>query len=360
MNRPRAAECEHGRLLRAAAAYRARGWVTIPVRGKRPCLRGWSAGTLTPAELERELLRPGRGIGLLLGEGSGGLVDVDLDRDEALDLAPAILPATPLVHGRAGRPWSHWWYLSVDAQNLAFRGPPGVGMIVELRASGQQTCVPPSRHPSGEALRWESWGPPATVPATNLRDHVGRLAVAAYLRSRGWPIARAVRFVREPDGATLDRFEAQPRSPPLRSWLGLPTPAGRTPTHRSAGPDRDTPSPYTAAILSQTDVVAAARLVGLALQDHKQQPCPFHDDAHASFQISGDLWRCHAGCGSGNAIHLVALALRSDYRTARNWLAGHLGIDWRDFWKPTPRPTGPLPYPAPPPEAVQTTIPPHP
>ena len=61
---------------------------------------------------------------------------------------------------------------------------------------------------------------------------------------------------------------------------------------------------------------------------------PFHDDRHASFQISQRLWRCHAGCGAGTAIHLVARILDVDYMRARNWLAGRLGIDWRDYRRP--------------------------
>lgn len=328
-------ELQHAhRLLAAAKAYRARGWCPLPVRGKKPCRRGWSRGDLAWTELQRELCRPERGLGVLLGDRSGGLVDVDLDCQEALELAPALLPPTPLVHGRASRPWSHWWYCSPGALGLSCRGPAGLGMIVELRSTGAQTCVPPSRHPTGEGLLWESWGTPPTIAALEIQQAVGRLAAAAYLCWRGWPHAAAVSLARRPDRLALARLDADPEATLLRSWLGLAAPV-QEPQPQPAGPPKDrTPSPYTAAILARTDVVAAARLLGLALEDHEQQPCPFHDDRHASFQVSGALWRCHAGCGSGNAIHFAAVALSTDYRTARNWLATQIGIDWRDYWVP--------------------------
>jgi hypothetical protein len=176
-------------------------------------------------------------------------------------------------------------------------------------------------------LRWESPGPPALADPAELTRAVGRLAVAAYLRTLGWLLPAAIHFVQAPAHAVLCRVAAHPRCPPLAAWLGLahevplaapqPPPAGRD------------ASPFTRAILARVDVVGAARLLGLDLRDHCQQRCPFHDDRCASLQVTGALWRCHAGCGAGTAIHLVALALGLTYREARNWLARQLGLDWR-------------------------------
>jgi hypothetical protein len=313
-------------LLAAARSYHERGWALTPVLGKKPCLRGWSRLRLDLPELRRALL-PGRGLGVLLGAASGGLVDLDLDHEAALDAAPALLPETGLVHGRPGRPWSHYWYRCPSARSVPFRVP--AGMLLELRSDGAQTCIPPSPHPSGETLRWESLGAPAAVDPAALRSAAARLALAAYLRTRGAPLAAAVHFARAPDERELRRLERDPDCPPLRAWLGL---APKPPDAIAGAPPsrpRDA-SPYTRAILARLDVVGAAALLGIALQDRRQQRCPFHDDAHASFQVSGALWRCHAGCGAGTAIHLVARALGLDYRQARNWLAARLGIDWRD------------------------------
>ena len=46
-------------------------------------------------------------IGLLLGEPSGGLIDVDLDSTEALALAPILLPDTDCIFGRQSKQGSH-------------------------------------------------------------------------------------------------------------------------------------------------------------------------------------------------------------------------------------------------------------
>jgi hypothetical protein len=59
-------------------------------------------------------------VGILTGEPSGGLVDVDCDAPEAAQAAAELLPPTGLVSGRAGNPASHYWYQIAGAQ-----GEPG-------------------------------------------------------------------------------------------------------------------------------------------------------------------------------------------------------------------------------------------
>lgn len=320
-------------LLRAAETYRERGWSPTPVRGKKAYLPDWSSRSLPISELRRELWLPERGIGLVLGKASSGLVDVDLDCDEALEVAPALLPFTPMVHGRQGRPWSHWWYVCPGVATAQCRGPDGLGMIVELRADGTQTCVPPSRHPTGETLRWEAWGTPAQLEASVLRRQVGLVALAAYLRWTGWSLPATIHFARAPDERVLLRLERLPQAPPLRAWIGMREPR-RRPCPAREMPTQASQSPYTAAILARIDVVGTGALLGLDLKPDRQQRCPLHDDHHASLQVANHLWHCHAGCGSGTAIHLVAHVLRIDYRAARNWLAEKVGLDWRDYWRP--------------------------
>ncbi|HEV2237841.1 MAG TPA: AAA family ATPase [Ktedonobacterales bacterium] len=59
-------------------------------------------------------------------------------------------------------------------------------MLVELRADGCQTMVPPSIHPSGDALRWERDGEPAVVEEAELRAKVAQVAACALLAVH-WP-----------------------------------------------------------------------------------------------------------------------------------------------------------------------------
>src|SRR5689334_14122594 len=93
-----------------ALDYLRRGWTPIPVvaRGKRPLNACWQDLRLE----ERQLVCFGAGsnIGIVLGDASGGLVDVDLDHPRAVELASQYLPPTEAVFGRPGKPRSHYLY----------------------------------------------------------------------------------------------------------------------------------------------------------------------------------------------------------------------------------------------------------
>jgi len=128
-------------------------------------------------------------IGLLLGEPSGRLVDVDLDCGEATILAPAILPPTGMIHGRESRPKSHYWYIcSAPPSSVARYTDACGGTIIELRSTGGQTVVPPSVHPSGEQVVWDAAGAPAQVEIEHLDRRV-RLVAATVLLLRVGPTA---------------------------------------------------------------------------------------------------------------------------------------------------------------------------
>jgi len=66
--------------LEAALDYLPRGWMPIPIPqgSKNPNRKGWQKERWTRDELST-CFNNGQNIGLLLGEPSGGLVDVDLD-----------------------------------------------------------------------------------------------------------------------------------------------------------------------------------------------------------------------------------------------------------------------------------------
>ncbi len=201
-----------GERLAAARDYTRRGWRVTPLMpgGKAPTLAGWQRRWLGEDELARHFAGEAN-VGLLLGEPSGGLVDVDCDAAEAVAAAPFLLPATGRVSGRASNPHSHYWYTIEGALPVTAKfADPGArgtatetpahgragGMLVELRSTGCQTLAPPSRHPSGERVRWEQDGEPGRVSAEALHTAVARVAAGALL-ARHWPGAGAL------DEATL-------------------------------------------------------------------------------------------------------------------------------------------------------------
>jgi hypothetical protein len=177
------------RIIEAALEYVGRGWAVVPVkpRSKKPRPNEWTKFRIDHQEISKHF-READNIGLLLGEPSGGLVDVDLDCPEVLKLADAFLPATPLVHGRKGKPASHRWYRvsRPPEKTQKFCDLDGAS-LVELRSTGGQTVVPPSIHESGELITWEGTGEPAEVDSQTLAQAVSRLAAAALL-ARHWPL----------------------------------------------------------------------------------------------------------------------------------------------------------------------------
>src|SRR4051812_24677144 len=98
-------------VLKAARDYVSRGWSVVPApRGKKGAvLPNWPKLRLTMDDLPNHF-SSGANVGILVGEPSNGLVDVDLDSSEAVRLAPKFLPPTDCIHGRPGKRNSHRWY----------------------------------------------------------------------------------------------------------------------------------------------------------------------------------------------------------------------------------------------------------
>lgn len=172
----------------AARAYLQNRLRVVPVpRGEKgPKLKEWQKLRIAEADVER-YFRPDDNVGVLLGEPSGNLVDVDLDCREAVALAPNFLPPTGAVFGRRSKPNSHWLYI-VDhalAKTISLTDD-AKGTLVELRSTGGQTVFPPSVHPSGERVSWSKSTGPAPVDVQILERAVRALAAAALL-SRHWP-----------------------------------------------------------------------------------------------------------------------------------------------------------------------------
>lgn len=158
------------------------GYAIVPiVQGeKRPEHDGWLKRSFTPEEFSER-----HNVGVKCGGPSKHKVDVDLDAAEAVRAAE-LLPITR-SHGRPGKPRSHHWYTCPDLKaSLQYKDPVTGDMLCELRGTGGQTVVPPSTHPSGEALQWENREAYLPMSAEDLQRSVAEVATVA-LMARYWP-----------------------------------------------------------------------------------------------------------------------------------------------------------------------------
>ena len=169
----------------AACIYHARGWVPIQFERHRkfPFDNEWQK--TRHDDVDPRTFNGGN-VGIITGEPSGGLMDVDIDCSEALLLADEFLPPTGMEHGRQSKPRSHRWYLAAGAVPRTMQlKDADAGTIVELRAGAgsHQTMVPPSwHHDAKEDVRWETPKlEPATLAGADLRTAVRHLAAASLL-----------------------------------------------------------------------------------------------------------------------------------------------------------------------------------
>lgn len=197
----------------ALDAYR-RGLTPLPVlrHSKGPTMAGWTklrwpdpttdtgeGEDAVRAAFEEYTAGGSTNLGVLLGEASGDLIDVDLDHPAAARLKSYLLPYTAAVHGRETSRRSHQWYRAKPGTLPATRrlripdkSGRGSGVSVEIRGNGAQTLVPPSIHPStAEAYEWEGepWGGsegPAVVDGTELLAQVILLGLCSVLLD-AWP-----------------------------------------------------------------------------------------------------------------------------------------------------------------------------
>lgn len=96
-----------------AKEYVARGWCPLPIRHREkvPKIKDWPSYRAMTEKLKDDFRSPCN-IGVLLGDASGGLTDVDLDSSEARSLAPRILPPTDACFGRYSSRYSHLLYMT--------------------------------------------------------------------------------------------------------------------------------------------------------------------------------------------------------------------------------------------------------
>jgi hypothetical protein len=152
--------------------------IPVPYKSKGPRINGWQTLRLASDDLPRHFNGTPANVGTLLGESAGWIVDVDLDHARAVDLADSFLPATGMVWGRDAKPRSHRLYRLTRPAHTRKWDSKTAGMIVELRSTGCQTIAPGSTHPSGESVRWDDDGEPATIDPADLIAALEALAKA--------------------------------------------------------------------------------------------------------------------------------------------------------------------------------------
>jgi hypothetical protein len=179
--------------LDIALEYIARGWA--PHKRKKPAGEEWPGWRITKDIAHQRFNGGPQNIGVLMGEASGGLADVDLDTTEAVRAAPYFLPRT-LCFGRLSKLRSHWLYQSglwqtEDKAAIQFKFATDKGkdrkeqMILELRigggGKGAQTVFPGSVHETGELIAWDKKENIARAEGDSLKQRCARAASAALL-----------------------------------------------------------------------------------------------------------------------------------------------------------------------------------
>jgi len=156
--------------------YISRGWAVIPVplKSKSPVLENWQKLRLKEEELSH-YFHGQENVGILLGEPSKWLVDVDLDCEASMLIAPFILPPTLVFgHGANSKAKSHWLFRAKGAQTKKFIYDGKT--YVELRSTGTQTLFPPSIHPSGETYQFANREDPYELSPHELERMCGLIA----------------------------------------------------------------------------------------------------------------------------------------------------------------------------------------
>src|SRR5262249_42480396 len=126
-------------IVRAAKQYLEMGIEPVPVQPRdKAAVHDWK--TAPPVTVENVVSRfyQGQNMGVRLGRRSGGLVDIDLDCDEALRLASSLLPPTGRIFGRSTSQRAHWLYRSdlhesEDTAALQYKHPVSKETLIELR-----------------------------------------------------------------------------------------------------------------------------------------------------------------------------------------------------------------------------------
>ena len=152
---------------------------TVPLRSrsKRPKARDWPHLRLVEEDLQNGAFKRGDNIGALWGDASDHATDVDLDMDEAIWVAEHILPET-FIYGRTNKHFSHYVFRVIGAETRKWQTPE-LGSIVEIRSTGAQSVIPPSRHPEGGVYSTDEDVEFTQLTKLDLERYADEIAVAA-------------------------------------------------------------------------------------------------------------------------------------------------------------------------------------
>ena len=165
------------------------GFSPIPIlfKTKTPITKEWNKLRITANNYETYFDEVPTNIGILTGKPSGNLVDVDIDKVDALKFAPWFLPKTNCIFGHKSKPRSHWVYRVPKAK--AYERFTANGMILEIRGNNRVTVFPGSVHPSGEVVEFENPDDynPSSSTWKELKRAGSKIAIATELSTRWSP-----------------------------------------------------------------------------------------------------------------------------------------------------------------------------
>ncbi len=161
------------------------GLAVIPVKpaSKVPAIASWSKRCADDNDSSE--FNDDSNVGVVLGEGSNGIVDIDLDTPAAIKIADYFLPETGWKFGRETAPNSHRLYrikgevgrreaIILDGETFA-----------EYRADGCMTVFPGSIHgKTGEAIQWSKCEELAFVSRKVLIYALKKMAITAAVMPR--------------------------------------------------------------------------------------------------------------------------------------------------------------------------------
>ena len=157
-------------------------------KSKIPCVKGWQNQELNFDEVMNKHLEDGNNVGLILGSKTG-IMDIDCDCAEASAFTSYYL-RNSIAHFSRSLNSAHYLVKCSDGGKTIQIRDDNSDIIVELRGDGAQTMIPPSTHPEGNKLFFDSVC--ETVSEIDYQQLVSLLHKVAIstLVARHWKVGR--------------------------------------------------------------------------------------------------------------------------------------------------------------------------
>lgn len=122
-------------ILEAVARYKAEGWAVVPLEpgSKGLADKGWLKKAMRHG-YDIADFKPTSNVGVVPGPASRDRVNFDLDSEIAVRVGAKILPDTGLIHGRPGKPRSHYHYVVPGVRPRKYLDPVTNTMLLEVQA----------------------------------------------------------------------------------------------------------------------------------------------------------------------------------------------------------------------------------